>query len=794
MTLPPPLAPLGAYRQFIVWKIGAPEKPGGKPRKLSLHPKTFEAYDAHDPACWLSEPEAFAVATTAGGALGVGFVLTDADPFFFVDLDDHLQPDGTWSQTAQQVCSWFPGAALEVSYSRNGLHIIGTGTPPPHSVKCQVPGVELYHTKRFIALTGVGAVGSVTTRHDAALAWMVENVPGLKPKEVVAGSFLTPREDWRGPTDDTDLLRRALQSASARSAFGGGASFMDLWECNEAVLARAYPSNSGDAWDHSAADAALAQHLAFWTGCDAPRIERLMRQSKLMRPKWDERPEYLTTMTVPKACGMQRDVLQDKDTEVPLGVVRVDPVNGAVAPTRTNGAGFVSIDQQVQLFTGCIYIVNQHRVLVPGVPELLKPENFKALYGGAVYNLDSTNTRVTRDAWEAFIQSPALRAPRAHTTVFRPRSAPGSIITLPDGTTAANTWWPVQVPRAQGDAGPFLRHLERLLPLKMDRDILLAYMAACVQFQGIKFQWAPLIQGVEGNGKTILSQCVAEAIGQRYVHWPQARKLTAQFNSWMVGKTLYCVEDIYTAEMREEVFEELKPMITGIALEIEAKRVDQVTTEVCGNFILNSNHQNGVRKTRNDRRIGPFFCAQQTVRDLELQGFLGGYLNDLYDWLVGRHRYAGQAPGYAIVSELLWTYTIPPELNPANGHRAPRTSSTEAAIAVSLGTLEQHIMEAIETEEPGFAGGWVSSIALAKLFDRIKRGVPPNSRRKLMQDLGYDWHPALPGGRLPDAVAIDGGKPKLYLRQGHPALAATTAAEVARLYVASQVPKLTASS
>jgi hypothetical protein len=338
-----------------------------------------------------------------------------------------------------------------------------------------------------------------------------------------------------------------------------------------------------------------------------------------------------------------------------------------------------------------------------------------------------------------------------------------------------------------GDASRFVQHLDKLLPLRRDRDILLAYLAACVQHQGVKFQWAPLIQGVEGNGKTIISNCVAEAVGQRYVHWPHASKLTAQFNSWMAGMTLYCVEDIYTEHNRTKVFEELKPMITGQHLEIEAKRIDQVTREVCGNFILNSNHKDGVPKTGNDRRVAPFFTAQQTIADLRDMGVLDGYLTDLQSWLRGERRYAGQTPGYAFVTDFLHTYPIPPELNPALGHRAPDTSSTVEAISVSQGSIEQHIQEAIDSGEPGFCGGWVSSIALARLFDHTKRGVPPNARRKLMQDMGYDWHPALRDGRTNDTTMPDGGKPRLFIRQGHPMLALRDAATVARTYSLAQL-------
>ena len=67
----------------------------------------------------------------------------------------------------------------------------------------------------------------------------------------------------------------------------------------------------------------------------------------------------------------------------------------------------------------------------------------------------------------------------------------------------------------------------------------------------------------------------------------------------MVGKVLYCVEDIYLQGVQgDAVLEEMKPMITGgRGIEIEAKGVDQVSADICGNFIINTNHKDGVRKT-----------------------------------------------------------------------------------------------------------------------------------------------------------------------------------------------------
>ncbi len=95
--------------------------------------------------------------------------------------------------------------------------------------------------------------------------------------------------------------------------------------------------------------------------------------------------------------------------------------------------------------------------------------------------------------------------------------------------------------RKVGDASLFVRHMELLFPNERDRGIMWTYMAACVQHKGVKFQWCPVVQGPEGNGKTVLSWVVAEALGLHYTHWIDARGIGSDFNAWMDGKLLICL-------------------------------------------------------------------------------------------------------------------------------------------------------------------------------------------------------------------------------------------------------------
>lgn len=779
--LPPALAAMGAYAQFIVYRAVPGSKPG-KTDKLPCDFRTGDVVTAHDPQYWTTAQTAINAAATLGDSYGLGFVFTSNDPFWFIDIDNCLTDANEWSPVAQQLCGHFTGAACEVSRSGTGLHLFGTGNPGPHRSRAGAYGVEFYTEGRFVALTGHGAIGDAGKDFTAELpAFVQAYVPAADDAIGGAGAWVAtgPRADWRGPTDDAQLVARALASKpSAAQAFGDGVTFADLWHHNIEALSKRWP-DPGRGYNPSDADAALAQHLAFWTGCDTERMERIMLGCTLARDKYSRADGTYGTYlrrTIMGAVARQTQVLTEREVEpVAAAIAPVVEPYAKPRPQMVTGSTFVGPIAQCDIFEGCVYVQDIHRVLVPG-GVLLKPEQFKVAYGGYTYGMDNANERTTRDSWEAFTQSQAFRCPRVASACFKPDMPPGAIVTR-GGQQQVNTWWPVEVPRMVGDATPFLEHLRKLIPDERDREIVLSYMCFCVQHKGYKAQWALMLQGVEGNGKSMLSRCVAEALGRRYVHWPKASQIANHFNAWMVAKLFYAVEDIYVPGERAEVFEILKPMITGENLEIEGKGVDQITSDVCGNFMLNSNHKGALPKTANDRRLGIIHCAQQAKEHLARDGMGGGYFPALYNWL--------KADGYAIVSELLHTRPILDEFNPATACQiAPTTTSTAAAIAASEGSIEQEIREAIETGEPGFTDGWVSSIMLDKLLSRIGRGgnMSRNARVIMLEGMGYHKHPALPDGRCNNEVSPDAGKPRLFIHDTAAARHITDAAKARKAY------------
>ena len=64
--------------------------------------------------------------------------------------------------------------------------------------------------------------------------------------------------------------------------------------------------------------------------------------------------------------------------------------------------------------------------------------------------------------------------------------------------------------------------------------------------------------------------------------------------------------------------------------------------------------------------------------------------------------------------------------------------------------------------------------------------VPRNKRHELMRSIGYDYHPGLKGGRVNNIIALENGKPRLYIKAGHIHANLESGAEIARCYAAAQ--------
>lgn len=295
--------------QWFVWRLEWIAAAEQKYRKTPCaHDGSVYRIDASQPANWSdfdTVRNVVARLDTPGAAVryAMGFWLTSSCGYFLFDLDNALGPEGQWLPLAHEFCAAYAGAMVERSSSGRGLHVIGSvDSIPQHRSK---PGrdvasriaplaIELYTEGRGIAFGLDGhANGCADTRFDLAPL-----VARFFAPSVVSAERAATGGGFQG--SDDELIAKALAVRdSAAVAFGGRASFADLWHGRT-------PKDS----EH---DAALAARLAWWTASDEERVERLMRQSALKRAKWNERRgggTYLSE-TVANACQVVTGAYQE---------------------------------------------------------------------------------------------------------------------------------------------------------------------------------------------------------------------------------------------------------------------------------------------------------------------------------------------------------------------------------------------------------------------------------------------------------------------------------------------------
>ncbi|WP_208309683.1 phage NrS-1 polymerase family protein [Rhizobium rhizogenes] len=699
--------------------------------------------------------------------LPVAFVLADSDPYFFLDFDGVRDlATGQWHPEALRIASMFPGAAMEVSTSGTGLHIVGVCDPlalGPRKHKfgtAAFPGtwLEYYSTKRLMCL-GQGMQGNLLLDWTSTLAALVP--VSNDPADAVPFADITDPA-WNGPTDDEELIKIMLAArGSIAASFGDVATVADLWEARADVLGKVYPSTTGDIFDRSSADQALFNHLAFYTGKNTARMDRLFRRSGLMRDKWEKRADYRADTVSNAVRGTRNVYAKPRQLTIPLAA----PGETGTTPEAVAGDGreFISIGELPDHFKGCVYVELDERVMIPG-GRLLKKTQFDVVFGGHQFAMSFDGTKPTYSAWEAFTVNRAVKFPKVQRTCFKPMSPSGVII-----GEAVNIYHCEEIRAVEGDPTPFLDLLRRMLPDPRDREIMISWMAALVQFPGKKFLWSPVLQGTKGNGKSLIAKVLTYAMGDRYSWTPEAESITKQFNPFLGNRTFINVEEIHMFE-KLEMLEKLKNYITAEGVEIEKKGVDAgMNRDYCANWFFCTNHKDAIIKEKDDRRFAIFFTAQQSREDMERDGMLtDNYFPKLWDWL--------RADGFAIMRHYLLNHRISDEFNPATTCTiAPRTSSTDEAVHASYGVAEQYIIDAIESDVVGFRGGWLSSWAVTNLLHANGLKRAPRKIGAICEALGYTNL-----GKATTTIMQEGNtRPTLYARSG-----TTLAYDVAQGYIA----------
>ncbi len=300
----PALAEIQSLPHWVCWRCEMRKDKHGeqKPAKIPYNPLTGQRAESDNPKTWVSYRVALrAYAQSKQEASpyhGLGFMFGGGE-IAGIDFDHCIASNGTIDAWAKAWIDRF-SSYTEYSPGKEGFHVLARGTTPKginrrlKGKRHPQAGIEMYSGNskgRYFTITGLHLTDTPTTieaRQEALNALYQEMMRLADEQEAGAGETNNhdavqrqtdvSRQPGQGHNhhhspvmlDDEQLLQKAVQASN-------GDKFRALF----------YQGNTSGYPSASEADMALCMMLAFWTGKDLERMDRLYRRSALYRSKWD---------------------------------------------------------------------------------------------------------------------------------------------------------------------------------------------------------------------------------------------------------------------------------------------------------------------------------------------------------------------------------------------------------------------------------------------------------------------------------------------------------------------------
>lgn len=177
------------------------------------------------------------------------------------------------------------------------------------------------------------------------------------------------------------------------------------------------------------------------------------------------------------------------------------------------------------------------------------------------------------------------RTEPASRLLFDPAGAPESFVPDPQFAeqTAFNRYRPPFVAPKKGDISLYLELLAHGFPDKAERLLFEKWAAYPLQNPGAKINYAVLMLGQKGIGKTWLGTIIGALYGEYYRFIDKPESVHEKFNSAFANKLFSVVEEVVHSRVEAE---RLKGFITSETIEIEPKGLEKYSIEESGKSLF----------------------------------------------------------------------------------------------------------------------------------------------------------------------------------------------------------------
>lgn len=156
-------------------------------------------------------------------------------------------------------------------------------------------------------------------------------------------------------------------------------------------------------------------------------------------------------------------------------------------------------------------------------------------------------------------------------------------------------------------------HIAHLLPDESEQQLVINYLAHNVQYPGKKLQWAIILQGVQGDGKSFFAEMMGKLLGQSNCRTISVESLDEKFTAWAEGNCMVFIEELKLDNYRKyETLNKLKPYITNTTVSVRKMRTDAYEAVNTTNYFALTNFKDALPIDDNDRRYCVLFSQWQS--------------------------------------------------------------------------------------------------------------------------------------------------------------------------------------
>lgn len=179
----------------------------------------------------------------------------------------------------------------------------------------------------------------------------------------------------------------------------------------------------------------------------------------------------------------------------------------------------------------------------------------------------------------------------------------------------------VDLPRDKRNVERVRAHIAHLLPDEREQRMFLDWLSWIVQNPGKHANYAILLQGVEGDGKSFFAELMRTVMGVSNVTMVNANTLIKfHFTNWAYGQCLCCVEEIRIVSTKGqdkwEAINKMKPYITNNVIEVRPLGAASFNAINTTSYLLFSNYQDALPLDDDGRRYLVLFSQWQRRAEL----------------------------------------------------------------------------------------------------------------------------------------------------------------------------------